>query len=174
MNLSLFKDAWLETKNTWQQPPGWNWTGERYYTREVSFVYDEKFFHPNFLSSLFWKVKREGQKLIARNNISIYVSKFITLKNLSQLLLRWLLCCSKDLSCLLAPFSFTLSTSNSSNILSDIESVNCTYSLLHFLLGSTHCSLSAKVKVEDTQPSSFHCFLHCSCSLWFLSPVWIS
>lgn len=126
---------------------------------------------PIFLSSLFWKVKRRGQKVTTRNNISIYLSKIATLKNLSQLLLCWLVCRSKDLSCLLLPSSFMLSTSNTSNISPDVEFVICTYNFLHFLLGSTHCSQSAKVK--DKQPSSFHYFLYCYCSLWLLSPVWI-
>lgn len=123
-----------------------------------------KSFPPSFLSSLFWKVKRRGQKVITRNSISIYLSKFTTLKNLSQLLPCWLLCHSKDLSCLLPPSSFMLSTSNISNILSDTEFVICTYNFLHFLLGSTHCSLSAKVKVEDRQTSLFRYFLYCCCS----------
>lgn len=123
MNHSLFKDAWLETKNTWQKPPGWNWAGERYCTRDISFLYDKKFFPPIFLSSLFWKVKRRGHKVITRSSISIYLSKFTTLKNLSQLLPCWFLCHSKDLSCLLPPSSFMLSTSNISNILSDTEFV---------------------------------------------------
>lgn len=82
MNHSLFKDAWLETKNTWQQPQGWNWAGERYCTRDMSFLYDEKVFFPlNFLSSLFWKVK--GLKINKKQYLHLLKQIYCTQKSVT-------------------------------------------------------------------------------------------
>lgn len=108
-----------------------------------------KSFSPQFFILIILESEEKGEKVLTTNNISIYLSKFTTLKKLSQLVLCWSLCCSKDLSYLLPPSSFALSNSNVSSISSDNEFVICTYKFLPFLLGSTRCSLSTKVKGGD-------------------------
>lgn len=99
MNHSLL--AWLEIQCTWQQPPCWNRTVGRCCKKDNFLLYYKtspllSFFF--FFSSLFWKVKRRGQKALPRNRIFIDLSKLTMLKNLPQLLLCWLLCSSKNFS----------------------------------------------------------------------------